>query len=167
MKKLMAFFVAGFFLLNLVPSVFAGHHGHGKTGGGQCSRGGGSCCSGAQKDCAGKSECPMVSALLMQAYTALEYSKDLGLTDDQVNAIREIKMETKKFSIRMDAEMKIAKIDMKSKFKADKFDAEGLKKMVSDWAAKMPEGPNQMIDWYAKFRSTLNEDQWQKLKELL
>lgn len=156
MKKIFVTMLAAFFVFSSVPSGFAGH------GGGQCSRRGyGGHCE--QK----ASECPIVNALLTQAHTALEHSKDLGLTDDQITKIREIKIEAKKFNIRMGAEMAIAQIDMKVAFKADNFDAEGMKKNIDAMAAQFPEGGKKAVDWYAAFRSELKADQWQKLKELI
>ncbi len=162
MKKIFVTMLAAFFVFSMVPSGFANHGG---SPGKQCSLKGGSCCGdhGGQK----ASECPIVNALLTQAHTALEHQKELGLSAEQVSGIREIKIEAKKFNIRMNAEMQIAEIDMKSAFKADDFDGEGLKKMIDQMAVQMPEGGKKTIDWYAKFRSTLKADQWQKLKELL
>lgn len=161
MKKIFITLLAGFFVFSVVPSGFAGHH-----GGKQCALKGGGCCgkSGGHDK---QSECPIVNALLTQAHTALEHQKDLGLTADQVKAIRDIKIEAKKFNIRMGAEMAIAEIDMKMKFKADEFDAEGLKQMIDTMAAQFPEGGKKAVDWYANFRATLKADQWAKLKELL
>lgn len=162
MKKIFAVALASFLIFSVVPSVFAGH------GGGQCPlKGGmGKCCSGGGHGDK-QSQCPIVNALLTQAHTALEHWKDLGLSADQVKTIREIKVEAKKFNIRMNAEMQIAEIDMKMKFKADEFDGESLKKMIDQMAVQMPEGGKKAVDWYASFRSTLKADQWQKLKELL
>lgn len=151
--------LAAFFVFSAVPSSFAGH------GGKQCPLKGGGCSS--HSGCDKQSQCPILNALLTQAHTALEHSKDLGLSDDQINKIREIKIEAKKFNIRMGAEMAIAEIDMKVAFKADNFDAEGMKKNIDAMAAQFPEGGKKAVDWYAAFRSELKADQWQKLKELL
>ena len=159
MKKIFAAVFASFLIFNMLPSAFANH-----DGSGQCPYKKGGCGGhGEQK----KSQCPILNALLTQAHESLEHSKDLGLTADQVKTIREIKIEAKKFNIRMNAEMEIAEIDMKSMFRADEFDADGMKKMIDQMAVQMPEGGKKAVDWYAKFRSTLKADQWQKLQELL
>lgn len=151
MKKYFAFILTSFLILGFVPASFA-------CEGGKCSRG------GYHEE--QESQCPIVNKLLMQAHEALEHSKELGLSAEQINTIRGIKLEAKKANIRMMADMQIMELDMKSKLMADDFDAEGMKKMIDSMAAGMPEGGKKAIDWYAKFRSTLKADQWQKLKEL-
>ena len=157
MRKYFAVLFSMVFILSFIPQSIACQGMDGK----QCSmKGGHGSHDGAE------SPCPIMNKLLMQAHESLEHSKDLGLSADQVKAIREIKIEAKKFNIRMKAEMEIMEIDMKSKLWADEFDAEGLKKMIDGMAAGMPEGGKKTVDLYAKFRSTLKADQWQKLKEL-
>ena len=157
MKKYLVILSVMMFLFNFIPQGIACQGMEGK----QCARKGGH----GSHDGA-KSPCPLMNALLMQAHESLEHSKDLGLSADQIKTIREIKIEAKKFNIHMKAEMEIMGIDMKSKLWADEFDAEGLKKMIDGMAASMPEGGKKTVDLYAKFRSTLTADQWQKLKEL-
>ena len=151
MKKYLTGLFAFLLILNFVPLSFAYKSQ-------QCSRMGGPSCGETQK-----SPCPIVNKLLMQAHTALEHSKELGLTQEQTNTLRNIKIETKKFNIHMMAEMQIMEIDVKSQMMADNFNVDGMKKMIDQMAASMPEGGKKVVDWYAQFRSTLKYKHWQIL----
>ncbi len=153
--------ILGFLVMFAASTAFANH------GGKFCPMGGGKACKG--MSCAShqqESPCPIVNTLLEQAHAALEHSKDLGLTAEQIQGIREIKIEAKKHNIRMKAEMEIMQLDMKVMLKSDTFDAEAAKAMMEKGMPGMMEGGKKVIDWYGKFRSILKPEQWEKLKEI-
>ncbi len=142
-------------------AAFANHH-----GGKSCGLGGG--CHHGQSCCnkGGESQCPLTNMLLEKAHMALEHSKELGLTAEQVQNIRSIKIETKKHVIRGTAEMQIMELDMKVVMKGDTFDAEAVKAMIDKGVPAWADNAKKVVDWYAAFRAELKPEQWAKLKEL-
>lgn len=159
MKKnvLMSLF-AFLMVLSLAVPAFA------NCEGGHCPlkghRGGGSQCS------EGKGECPIAAKLLMKAHFYLEHQKEIGLKDDQVKAIKAIKVEAKKAKIRQGAEMKIFQMDLESKLSEPQVDVEGLNGMVDEMAAGMTSGAKATIASYAKLKGILTAEQQAKAKEL-
>jgi Spy/CpxP family protein refolding chaperone len=146
----------------LAPAAIAGHHGSqcSLKAKGECSKGG-SCCS---KD--EKGGCPIVGKTLCMAHSALEHQKELSLSDDQVKAIRALKLEVKKQKIQQSAQMQIGMLEMHAMLKADTLDVEGLKAMIDQGMAAMATSAKASIDQYAQMRSILKQDQIAKLKEL-
>ena len=149
--------ILGFLLAFAVSTAAFAHH----EGGQACPMG-----AGNEHGMREQSPCPVTNMLLMQAHEAVEHSKDLGLTADQIQAIRDIKIEAKKNNIRMKAEMEIMEIDMKVMMKADKFDAEAFKAMMDKGMPQMMENGKKVVDWYAKFRSILKPEQYARLLEM-
>ena len=100
-----------------------------------------------------------------KAHWMLENKTTLGLTDEQVNTIKALKMEMKKKQIRESAEMQIAMMDMKTKLKENPVDVEGLNKMIDQGMAAMTQSAKENVQAYSKLKAMISDDQWKKLKE--
>jgi hypothetical protein len=168
MKKATLFVFAvlfGFAALFAAPA-FADHH----DKGGQCELGSkckgddcGKCNSGKNSDC---DKCPIMSKIMKKAKFFLSNSKEIGLSDEQVAAIKAIKMDTKKAGIRTEAEMKIWEMDLDAKLSEPAVDVEGLNAMIDKASAGWGEGAKQGIATYAKLKAILSEAQMAKAKEI-
>lgn len=146
----------------LTPVAIAGHSGkqcpvkgHGGYSGGDCT-----------KKCDKGGECPIVGKTLCLAHGALEYQKELALSDDQIKAIKALKLEVKKQKIQQTAQMQIGMLEMHAMLKADTLDVEGLKAMIDQGMAAMTTNAKASVDQYAQMKSILKQDQIAKLKEL-
>ncbi len=152
----------GFASLVAVPAM-AEH-----DGGKQCSLGekckGDDCvkCQDSKDDCG----CPIISKIMKKAKFFLKNSKEIGLSDAQVDQIKAIKSDAKKTSIRAEAEMKIGKMDLEAKLSEPTVDVEGLNAMIDKGMAGMAAGAKASIAEYAKLKAVLNEAQMTKAKEI-
>lgn len=148
-------------MILLAPAATANQHGKQcpMMSKGECSKG----------RCSMKGEkggCPIVGKTLCMAYGALEYQKELSLSEEQISAIKALKLEVKKQKIQQTAAMQIGMLEMHAKLKEDTLDVEGLKAMIDQGMAAMATSAKASIDQYAQMRSILKQDQIAKLKEL-
>lgn len=148
-------------LVFLAPAAIAGQHGKQcpMMSKGKCSKG--SCSMKGEKG-----GCPIVGKTLCMAHSALEHQKELALSDDQVKAIKALKLEVKKQKIQQTAQMQIGMLEMHAMLKADTLDTEGLKAMIDQGMAAMATSAKASVDQYAQMKSILKQDQLAKLKEL-
>jgi len=146
-------------LFSFTPFALANH------GEGRCPMGKSAHCKGSYEH-GQKSPCPITNQFLGMAHEALEHQKDLGLSADQVKAIRELKIEAMKRSVRQMADMQILMIDMKSKMKADVLDVKGLNDLIDKGSATMAASTKETVKDYDKFLKVLTDEQRTKLKSV-
>lgn len=162
-KKITTLLLAVFFLLSLALPAMAGDCKGGqcpmKNAQGGCGKSGGSC---------GNKEyqCPIVAKLMKKAHFFLENQKEIGLSEDQVQAIKAIKIEAKKSYIRQEAEMKIFEMDLDQKLSEPKVDVEALNAMMDSASAGFAQGGKATVASYAKLKAVLKDDQMAKAKEI-
>lgn len=164
MKKLVVGALAFFLILGgVVLTAHAEHEG-------KCSRDGGQkeCPLMSKGDCGGKgeSECPIVKKLMKKAGFYLENAEAIGLSDDQVNQIKAIKLDAKKEMILGGAQMQVAMLEMESKLKSDTVDVEAFGQMIDKNLAEMGAGAKKMVQFYAALKQILTVDQKKKAKEI-
>ena len=145
-KAAMLVFLLGTFVF-LSPVVFA----HSK-----CDRGASKC----------EGQCPIAGKMMMKAHMLLENKSDLALTDEQVKAIKELKLQGEKDSITQMAEMKTFMLDLESKLSDDKTDVEGANALIDKGFASASAGAKSNLAAYAKLQSILTADQAVKMKAL-
>jgi hypothetical protein len=160
MKKLPMMILAMFLLTSLTP-VFADH---GKKSCSTCEHQD-KCKSCGEKSC-GKSECPILSAVMKKACFFASNAEEIGLSDEQVLNIKKIGMEAKKQAILGKAQMEVAFLDMKAKLHEPKVDVEGLNQMVDQFSAGMADSTKKTIQAYAELKSTLTPEQMAKAKQI-
>ena len=146
-KKIMLFVLFLGMFVFLSPSVFA--HSMGGHGGSQC-----------------ESQCPISSKLMMKAHFLLENKSEIGLADDQVKAIKELKLQAEKDSIMQAAGMKTFMLDLQSKLSEDKVDIEGTNALIDKGFSSASMGAKSNLEAYAKLTSLLTPDQMTKMKAL-
>ena len=164
MKKKLTISLLSFLFLSAIAtsSSFANH------GAGHCSmseHGTEKCSSGGCSHESSKSQCPIARKVMAKAHWMLENKTTLGLSDEQVKTIEDLKTEMKKKQIRESAEMQISMMDMEAKLKEEKVDVNGLNKMIDQGMASMAQSAKENVQAYAKLKGMLSDDQWKKLKE--
>lgn len=98
------------------------------------------------------------------AHKLIKKQEKLGLTDEQVSAIRSLKLETKKDLVRQKSEIDIAKLDLKSRMAADA-NADELKEIVDRKYELKKEMAKSLIDANAKLKQTVSAEQWKQVKD--
>ena len=111
-------------------------------------------------------QCPIADKFMKKARFLLENKADIGLTDDQVKTIKELKLQMEKDSIRQSADMKTFMLDLKSKLAEDKVDVEGTNTLIDQNFAAASAAAKSNLATYAKLKSLLNSDQITKMKAL-
>lgn len=168
MKKLTVSILALVLMLGGAALTAQAYHHEGKADGKCPMMRAGKECPMMKGDCGkkGGSECPIASKLMKKAGFYLENADAIGLTDDQVNQIKAIKMDAKKEMILGGAQMEVAMLDMESKMYGDPIDTAALEQLIDKNMAAMSAGAKKMVQQYAALKQVLNADQKKKAKEV-
>ena len=129
-----------------------------------CSKGGDSECS--KGDCGGEGGCPIMAAFKKKSHFFLENAQEIGLSDEQVTAIKAMKTQVKKWEIQQMAGMQIGMMDMEEKLHANPVDVEGLNAMIDQGMADMGKGAKELVATYAKLKAVLTPEQMTKAKAI-
>ena len=111
-------------------------------------------------------QCPIADKFMMKAEFLLEHKSEVGLTDDQVKTIKDLKLQMEKDSIRQGADMKTFLLDLKSKLAEDKVDVESANAFIDQKFAAAASAAKSNLAAYAKLKSLLTPDQMTKMKAL-
>lgn len=99
-----------------------------------------------------------------KAHKVLQMEKELGLSAEQVEAVKSLKLDTKKSLIRSGAELDILKIDLYSQLKKDAADTASVEKLI-DQKYEIKKAKAKLIAGsYAKLKSSLTDKQWEAFK---
>lgn len=153
-RKMMFFLFLGVAVL-LNSTAFA-YHSNGPHGGEECSR-------MMHKE---KSPCPIANKFMMKTRFLLELKTDIGLTEDQVKAIKDLKLQVEKDSIRQNADMKTFMLDLHSKLVEDTVDVKETSYLIDKGFAAASTAAKLNLEAYAKLKSLLSSEQIAKMKEL-
>ncbi len=155
MKKLYAFLILTLLALPLAAAPVFANHGGCKHG--QCSLRKSGCDHG---DC-GKASggCPLVEMFMKKAHFFVDHQKALGLSDEQVNKIKTLKMERKKAIIRQTADHQIFMVDVTMKLHETPLDVEGLNAMIDQATASMATAAKETVAALVELKGVLSEEQ--------
>jgi Spy/CpxP family protein refolding chaperone len=162
-KKMAGFMFLSAFLFMSTLAYANGPMDEHQMGKGTCSVKGGQghmgrgCCQG---------QCPVAGKVLKKAHMALEHRADLGLTDDQVKTISDLKLKVEKDGVAQNAEKETFMLDLSAKLKEDTVDVAGIDALIDKNFASMSTAIKSNVDAYAKLKSVLTPEQQKKLKEL-
>ena len=171
MKKL-AVLLALTFGLSGSGLVFAEH---GKCPMGKCSMGMKDDCGkddcgkdDCWKDDCGKGDmagrCPITSKFMKKSSFLLANKDEIGLSEEQVRTVKELKLAVDKIVVAQGANMQLFALDADAKLSQDTVDVEGLNAMVDEGMKGMAADVKQIIDAYAKLKAVLTPDQMAKAK---
>ena len=110
--------------------------------------------------------CPIVDKIMKKAHFFLENKDEIGLSEEQVDTIRGLKLQVKKSLIRSEADMQIMMLDMKAKLGDDTLDVEGIDTMIDQGMGQMAQTAKANVDVYAKLKAVLTPEQVEKAKAL-
>jgi len=114
----------------------------------------------------GMQKCPVMSKLMKKTQFFMENQKELGLTDEQMKAIKDLKLAQEKESIRMMGEKQIFMLDIKSKLSEDKVDTAAIGAMIDQHTAAMAKAMKDSVAAYAQLKAIPTEDQMKIAKDL-
>ena len=154
MKKMMFFLFLG--MAVFLSSTASAHFWDGKCKGKECP------IKIDKEHC----QCPITDKFMKKTHFLLEHKSDVGLTDDQVKTIKELKLQMEKDSVRQSSDMKTFILDLKSKLSEDKVDVAGANALIDKNFTSASAAAKSNLAAYAKLKSLLNPDQIKKMKAL-
>jgi hypothetical protein len=95
---------------------------------------------------------------------ALKNQEELGLSDEQYEKLKTLKMNTKKDLIKRKAEIDIIGVDIKGKLCEDPIDKKSINKLIDQKYELKKAKAKALVEAYAMFQSILTDDQKKKLK---
>lgn len=101
-----------------------------------------------------------------KAHFILKNKEELGLSDKQIEKIKDLKIKTKKDLIRKNAELEILTLDVKSGLWKDTIDTDAVNKLVGKKYDLKKEKAMSLVNAYAALKDTLTKEQKEKMKDL-
>ncbi len=95
-----------------------------------------------------------------------EYRDNVGLSDEDMRKVWQLKMETKKTLIRKGADIELAALDIKEALNQDEIDIPALEQFVDKKYELKKEKSKALVAAYARLKNMLTAEQEGTLKEL-
>lgn len=118
------------------------------------------CLKGAQQ------KCGLEKKMSCTLHCIMANQDELGLTDEQGEKIQQLKTSSQKDLIKLEAEIDLITIDIKSKSREDKIDKEGIGELIDRKYDLKKEKAKALIGAYADLRNILSIEQTKKLSQL-
>ncbi|MFH1868466.1 MAG: Spy/CpxP family protein refolding chaperone [Candidatus Omnitrophota bacterium] len=104
--------------------------------------------------------------ILQKAHFLMEKKEELGLSDEQVAKIKDLKLNAKKESIKKTAEIEIIALDIEAAMRQDAVDAGAIGALIDKKYEIKKAKAKSMVKAYAELKGVLTAEQMGKLKEL-
>jgi len=114
----------------------------------------------------GGHKCPVTEKFMKKAHFILENKDEIGLTEEQVKTIKDLKLKVKKGAIKQGADLEIMMLDVEDKMSEDQVDVEGINAMIDEGFGSMSDTTKEVVSDYAKLKGTLTPEQMTKLKSI-
>lgn len=108
----------------------------------------------------------LTAGFFYKAHFFLEEGDTLGLTEEQENAMRQLKIDTKKQVIHQSAEIDVLEVDIMAKLHESKIDVAAVQKLIDQKYEIKKALAKTVVEAFAKLKSTVSEKQWQDMKKL-
>lgn len=95
-----------------------------------------------------------------------ENQEELGLTEDKIQAIKKLKIETEKNLVKQDADIKIASIDLTAKMQEYPIDVTAVDKLIDQKYELKKSRAKDLVDAIAKVKGSLTKEQYDKLCQI-
>ena len=97
----------------------------------------------------------------------IRYQEDLGLTDEQVAQIRDLKVSVQKDLVKKQADIKLLAIDIKTALAEDTIDTKAVGKLIDKKYAVKKDKAMVLVKAYAELKKMLTDEQQKKFKTIL
>jgi len=114
----------------------------------------------------GKGGCSIEKKVMCKLRLAMVHQDEVGLSDDQVTKIRQLKMSVKKELIKRKTDIDLIGIDIKSKLGEEEIDKKGIGKLIDQKYDLKKEKAKAMVDAYADLVSILSAEQNKILRKM-
>ena len=114
----------------------------------------------------GKQEMKLSEKLFHKAHMIIMNQEALGLTDQVVKEIKDLKIATKKSLIKQKAEIDLIAIDIKANLHQPKIDVKATNALVNKKYDLKKAKTKSIVKAFAKLKGKLTEEQMKKLKGL-
>lgn len=104
--------------------------------------------------------------LFYKAEFILRNQEELGLSDEQINRIKDLKLTTRKDLIKSEAEIKIIALDINAKMTQETIDIAAINKLIDEKYELKKAEAKALVKAYAELKNILTEEQKGKLKDL-
>ncbi len=104
--------------------------------------------------------------LFWKAHFYLEHAELIGLTEEQTEKIKALKMEAKKELIRRDADIEIASLDFKEALMEPKINVEAMNPLVDQKYELKKAKTKYLVQAFANLKGILTPEQETKVKDL-
>ncbi|MFH1577829.1 MAG: Spy/CpxP family protein refolding chaperone [Candidatus Omnitrophota bacterium] len=101
-----------------------------------------------------------------KAHFILENKEGLGLSEEQVKKIKDLKLETQKGLILKDAEIDIVALDIKDGLYQDTVNASAVNKLIDKKYELKKQKAQSLVSAYAALKNILTDEQKEKMSEL-
>lgn len=122
------------------------------------------CAMDPDKNCKGKKN--LSDKFFMKTMFILENSDALALTEEQIQNIKKLKMDTQKELIKKKADIEIIELDIHSGLMEDKIDTKNVGKLVDQKMELKKQKTMTLVESYASLKNILTEEQKKSLKDL-
>ncbi len=110
--------------------------------------------------------CPIAGKFMQCSGLLLGNAAEIGLSDDQVKSIQQLKNDMIKRGILGKAGMEVFMIDMQSKLAEEKLDVDGIGKMIDEGTKIMSEDAKASLSALSKLKEIVKPEQMKKCKEI-
>ena len=101
-----------------------------------------------------------------KAHFLLDNGEELGLSDDQINQIKELKLSTKKALITKDAEIEVLAMDVQAEMHKETIDKEALHRLIDKKYDLKKEKAKSIASAYAALKGIVTKEQKDKMKAI-
>lgn len=124
---------------------------------------------GCKKDCQKKGShgYGFEKKIFCKLHLAMAHQDLLGLSEDQMAKIQNLKTSTKKDIIKQDAEIDLITVDIKSKLHEDRIDKEAIGKLIDQKFDLKKAKAKMLIGVCAELNNILTSEQKKKLKSMI
>jgi len=106
------------------------------------------------------------SKFYSKAHLFMSNQEEIGLSDDQIAKIKELKMDVKKDMIKRNADIEILAIDIKSALYAETIDVNAVNALIDKKYELKKEKTKALVAAYAAIKEILTKEQKDKIKSL-
>lgn len=102
-----------------------------------------------------------------KAHFVLIFADEIGLSEEQIDAIKALKHETKKKLIQYEADIEVLALDIKAKlYEKPPLDVEGTHALVDQKYEIKKAKVKHLVSSFAELKSIVTEEQWIKLRNV-